>query len=48
MFKKMSLKVKYVLIFLAVGLIPLIAFSLIAYQLAEREITEQVFRALDM
>ncbi len=47
-FKKWGLKTKLMVLFLVVGLIPLVIVGFLSYRSAEREIREEVFGALDM
>ena len=45
---KMNLKVKYIILFLLVGLIPVMTVSFIAYQQSSNEIRDEVYAAMNM
>ena len=48
MLKNLSLKVKFIAMFLAIGLVPLIAVSLISYNTSSNNIRDEVNKSLDM
>lgn len=48
MIKTMNLKVKYMMVFLLIGLLPLLTNNLFATHRARQEITQQAYRSLNM
>ena len=48
MFKKMSLKVKLIALFLLIGLVPAVVISLLAYRSTAEQLREDAFRQLEM